>query len=549
MIDLDLPILIIAWALLQLKAIFFWVYLWQLKDYHIGRFLAHFETDKGKRIFLNKIFLLKFLFLVLSLIADFGYGRFFPILVVLSFYALLGSKAGYDFARRRAKLPVFNFKTTVLSLASGVSLLFLLFGLPILGKLPGDLFLSFFIAIDFFNFAIITAIVLLMQPITVIWRNREIAKAKAKRAFRKELLVIGITGSYGKSSTKEFLARILSRKFKVLKTSKNQNSEIGIANCLNRELAPDHQIFICEMGAYNKGGIKFLCDITQPAVGILTGINQQHLSTFGSQKNIIDAKFELIQALPATGLAIVNSRNNFIRQKMGDISFHPAVKTIKITDPFVPGPLWLENVEIDKSKIYFTARTKGKERTDFEIDALGGEGLIEDIFMALLCARELGVGLPEMALALKNWKIGEHSTRLVKGTHGLDVIDATYSANPSGVMEDLEHLKLWSGKKKVLVMPCLIELGKEAARVHQDIGQYISDICDLAIITSKDYFEDIRIGAARNKSGKAKIIQTDKTSEIMREIRKGCMLGDVVLLESRVPQELIDILESPNFQN
>ncbi len=116
-------------------------------------------------------------------------------------------------------------------------------------------------------------------------------------------------------------------------------------------------------------------------------------------------------------------------------------------------------------------------------------------------------------------------------------------------MEDLEHLKLWSGKKKVLVMPCLIELGKEAARVHQDIGQYISDICDLAIITSKDYFEDIRIGAARNKSGKAKIIQTDKTSEIMREIRKGCMLGDVVLLESRVPQELIDILESPNFQN
>ena len=177
-------------------------------------------------------------------------------------------------------------------------------------------FLVFWLLIfDILTPAIISAIVLIFQPISVFEKYRLIKKAKNKRKKFSNLLVIGITGSYGKTSTKEFLYTILVEKFgkdKVLKTKEHQNSEVGISNCILKELNETYEIFIVEMGAYNIGGIKLLCNIAQPKIGILTGINEQHMATFGSQENIIKAKFELINSLPEDGLAILNWDNNFI---------------------------------------------------------------------------------------------------------------------------------------------------------------------------------------------------------------------------------------------
>ncbi len=125
-------------------------------------------------------------------------------------------------------------------------------------------------------------------------------------------MVIGITGSYGKTSTKEILYTILAEKFgenKVLKTKEHQNSEVGVSQCILNDLKPEHKIFVCEMASYNRGGIKLLCDIAKPKIGILTGINEQHMSTQGSQENIIKTKYELIESLPQDGLSIFNGEN------------------------------------------------------------------------------------------------------------------------------------------------------------------------------------------------------------------------------------------------
>ena len=89
-----------------------------------------------------------------------------------------------------------------------------------------------------------------------------------------------------------------------MKTKEHQNSEVGISQCILNDLEPKHQIFICEMGAYNRGGIKLLASIAKPKIGILTGINEQHLATFGSLENIIKTKYEVIESLPSDGLAI-----------------------------------------------------------------------------------------------------------------------------------------------------------------------------------------------------------------------------------------------------
>jgi len=126
--------------------------------------------------------------------------------------------------------------------------------------------------------------------------------------------VIGITGSYGKSSTKEFLATILSAKYKVCKTSANRNSEIGVAETVLRELKPEHEIFIVEMGAYRTGEIKAICDIVHPTIGVLTAVSEQHLALFGSLEATKKAKYELIEALPENGIAIFNADNRATRE-------------------------------------------------------------------------------------------------------------------------------------------------------------------------------------------------------------------------------------------
>ena len=143
---------------------------------------------------------------------------------------------------------------------------------------------------------LIPLLILSFQIPSALWRKNLINKAKQKRLKFKNLLVIGITGSYGKTSTKEFLATILSEKYKVLKTKEHQNSEVGVSQCILNDLKPEHEIFVCEMAAYNRGGIKLLCDIVKPKIGILTGINEQHMATFGSQENIIKTKYELIES-------------------------------------------------------------------------------------------------------------------------------------------------------------------------------------------------------------------------------------------------------------
>ena len=304
-------------------------------------------------------------------------------------------------------------------------------------------------------------------------------------------MVIGITGSYGKTSTKEFLYDILSSKLgkdKILKTREHQNSEVGIARCILNELKPEHEIFIVEMGAYNVGGIKLLCDMVIPKIGVLTGINEQHMATFGSQENIIKAKYELIESLPADGVAFFNAKNKYC-------------------------------VEL-------------YQRTNIKKYLYGQEAQFygqENILGAIAVARELGVEIDSEIYLKKDLPA------VRRGVNGLNIIDSTYSANPTGVLAHLDYLKTLPGRK-VLVMPCLIELGKASKEVHRRIGRKIAEVCDLAIITTKDRFKEIHETAG----DKAVCIESPK--EIFNKIKSTTHPGDVVLLESRVPKELINLL-------
>jgi len=428
--------IIAIWLIVFIKQLLFWLWLWQLKEYHRGRFMAHFEAQKIKKI-------------------------------TSSFW--------------RPKFPKFTKKIIFLFLAClGLEILLLLY--------------FSFISTAILTIFLIPLLILSFQIPSALWRKIIINKAKEKRLKFKSLLVIGITGSYGKTSTKEFLSAILSEKFKVLKTKEHQNSEVGVSRCILQELKQEHEIFVCEMAAYNKGGIKLLCDIVKPKIGILTGINEQHMATFGSQENIIKTKYELIESLPEDGMAFFNARNKYC----------------------------LELYQKTKLKKFLY----GENATFF------GE---ENILGAIAVAKELGMQEEEISKAVEKNEYKFPGIQIKKGINGLNIIGATYSANPDGVIAHLEYLKTFPGRK-VIIMPCLIELSKASKEVHRRIGQKIAEICDLAIITTKDKFKEIKEEVGE------KAIFLENPKEIFEKIKTFCQPGDIILLESRVPQELINLL-------
>ena len=460
----------IIWFLTFAKVFLFWLWLWQLKEYHWGRFKAHFETQKIKKI-------------------------------ISSFW--------------RVKFPKFT-KKTITILFFGILLVSLI--LFYISPLENSAFYISLLILLLISPVILSLLILFFQIPTDILRNKILKRAQQKRAkvdelrssspslgspraprsVFKDLLVIGITGSYGKTSTKEFLTDILSKKFRVLKTKKHVNAEIGIAQAILNELTREHEIFIAEIGAYEKGKIKQVCEMLQPKIGILTGINEQHLSTFGSLKNIIKAKFELIESLPEEGLAVFNGNNKYCRELF-------------------------QETKIPKKIVYpqnynFVLNKKNLFPWD-----------IENLSLAVAVAEFLGVSREKIEEALNEI---ESPIKIKKGINGLNIIDATYSANPDGVIAHLEYLKTFP-ERKVIVMPCLIELGKASGEIHKKIGQKIAEVCDLAIITTKDRFKEIKGGA-----GDRAVFMEDPKA-ILEKIKNFTKEGDLVLLESRVPDFLI----------
>ncbi|MDI6603155.1 MAG: Mur ligase family protein, partial [Patescibacteria group bacterium] len=257
------------WFIRETKAILFWLYLWQLKEYRFSRLFDHFQTYQGKKLFFNFFFIFKIILFLWALSLAFYpkllawqlYAFWMVALAVIYFFE--GAKTLVDFFQKKLKKPVLTPKGKVLILVSLIVeflFLFILFQ-----KIKLFYWFSFsLLSFDILTPFTVSGIVLLFQPLTVHWQNKIIKKATEKRAKFKNLIVIGITGSYGKTSTKEFLSTILSSKFKVLSTPAHQNTDIAIAKLILEKLTEDIEVFIVEMAAYKRGEITSACQIVKP---------------------------------------------------------------------------------------------------------------------------------------------------------------------------------------------------------------------------------------------------------------------------------------------
>lgn len=485
---------------LSLKVIFsllFGLYLWQLKEYRPDRLLAHLKTKEGKKH-------------------------------IISFFNFL-SFSGF-------RKPKFTFKTTfifLLSLRISFHFFFIFWQLffDILLQ-PDKLIISSLLALlalNCFTPFLISFLVFLFSPFVFLFKKSLVFLAKRKLKHPPNLLVIGITGSYGKTSSKNFLTSLLVDKYSVLNTPGSQNTEIAVAQTILFHLQKYHQVFIVEMGAYQKGEIKTICQIVNPRIGILTGIDQQHQSLFGSLENIILAKDELIQALPAEGLAVFNHDNFFCRQLAKKTKKAKLLYSIKEKKN-----AFAENIKISRKQLSFDL-VIGNDRQRIILNLCGQQN-ISNFLGAALVARKLGISPKSIARKAKKIKPQPGNMVLIKNMN-LTIVDDSFSSNPHGFRQALKYLKLYKKEKRIVVTPGIIELGKAAQEIHHLIGQEIGKIADFLILTNDNFSQPLFSGALKTGMKKDQLIlarEPEKIIKILKDLRDK---KTVILIEGRIPEK------------
>ncbi len=327
------------------------------------------------------------------------------------------------------------------------------------------------------------------KPAEKAVRNKYINEAKKIIKSRKNsLTVIGITGSYGKTSTKYFLEKILSQKFNVLMTPASYNTTMGVVKVVREMLKPSHEIFICEMGARNVGEIREICDIVLPDHGIITSIGEQHLETFGSVENIVKTKFELADAVKenGNGYIVLNGDNEYIRNRNydGNTVYYGTKENAEYK---------AENIKTDRNGTNFTLK-HGNSSCTLETRLLGAHN-VSNILACVSMADKLGESVKDIAFGVSRLEAVPHRLQIIDAKN-IVIIDDSFNSNPSGARAALDVLSCFDGVK-ILVTPGMVELGEAQETENKRLGEYAKDKCDYLFVVG-EYNKDSIISGAKS---------------------------------------------------
>lgn len=510
-------------ALFVLKTVY-WVYLWQLKEYRVDRMRDFARSTSGqKKLWKNTFTILDVLSVVLLIWVVFNDSW---VNVVLSLWVIVTGIqiAGYIRIRSQFK-PVMTHKAVLLCGVSVLCAFFFLFAVPVS---PYIVHMLMPVLAPF----CLSIFVLLLSPVSFFGKRRIIAQAKKKlESMPKKPVVIGITGSYGKSTTKEFLTTLLSQQFTVLATPKHVNVDIGVARMILSSLTKDVEICIIEMAAYTPGEIQSTCDLIPPDIGIVTAISDQHLSLFGSLKNIQHAKGELIRSLPQSGLLVVNSDSTAAVEAGSMWSKAPIVTYSVETTASVYATDIVVTPERVSAKYH---STRGEQDI---VVPLHGKHLLSNVIAAIAVSEHLGVTQENMQKGLAHLDTLEGTMRLSTAPTGAQIIDDHYNSNPEGFVAALEYMNVHSGKRKIVVTPGMIELGEHTSERHRSVGKRIGALADVCVITKTDSADDIIAGIhEENRSVEVHVLP--QPEEVVSFLQK-TTTRDCLLIEGRVHSRII----------
>ena len=360
-----------------------------------------------------------------------------------------------------------------------------------------------------------------------------------KRIKSLQPKIIGITGSYGKTSTKYILHQILSKKYKTLMTPDSYNTPMGICKVIRGDLLPEHEFFIVEMGAYKRGDIRELCRLAPPEIGILTAVGPQHLERFKSIENTARAKYELIEALPSNGLAVINADNEIcgtLADKTESVLVIRYGVEVNISGN-TPIKINAHNIKQSGRGLSFTVNDEVAGSVEITTRLLGKHN-VSNILAAISVSLHIGMTLNEIRDAFVALEPVPHRLQLLPGAAGVTVIDDSFNANPEGAKSALEVLTDFVSEKngkKVLVTPGMVELGELEYEENERFGLEASKVCDLVILVGPARTSPILDGLKNANYPEKQIYVVNNLDEAQQQLTKSVKPGDVVLFENDLP--------------
>lgn len=367
---------------------------------------------------------------------------------------------------------------------------------------------------------------MIVEPFEQMIQRYYMNDAKTKLSKRKDLTIIGITGSYGKTSVKNILYTLLSDRYDTLMTPKSFNNKMGITLTIRNSLKRMHQVFLCEMGADHVGEILELMHFVKPQIGIVTAIGPQHLSTFHTMENIIREKMYMIEELPADGIGFLNADNTYIRS-------HPLASACKI--------IWFgKDVIADYRIIDIQPHALGTtfslayEKVIYTFDIkLLGEHNVYNTCAGIALAHEMGISFSHLQALCKEITYVKHRLQIVSTTP-YTLIDDAYNANPTGAHHALQVLKAMK-ERTIIVTPGMIELGDKEDQVNKAFGKEMADCVDEVILVGIKVTSMIQKGLMEEGFDENHLHICKDFTQAMKVLKEIVQEHDVVLLENDLP--------------
>jgi len=366
---------------------------------------------------------------------------------------------------------------------------------------------------------------LLLTPLEEHFRKGFKKKAVAKLRANPDRVIIGITGSFGKTSTKMFLKTLLSQKFSCYATPASFNTPLGVCRAINEELKPEHTHFICEMGARQAGDIKELCELVSPKHGIITAIGAAHLETMGSLEGVAAAKGELLDGLAEDGVAVLPADGG-MGQALAE----------KRDNCLLFGTA-------DAANVRAFGITAGPTGSDFSLifggeivsahTALLGAHNVENLAAAAAMAWKLGMTPDEIAAAIALVEPVEHRLQVVRNDT-ITVIDDAFNANPAGVRAAMAVLAQFPGRK-IVITPGLVEMGDREEAENEAVGELLAATADVVLLVGKSPRTNAIVKGFREVEDEKRLVRMDDLAEATAWIAQNSAAGDVILFENDLP--------------
>ncbi len=316
-------------------------------------------------------------------------------------------------------------------------------------------------------------------PLDSLVKQIIISRAKSRIKSLKDLKIIGIAGSYGKTTMKEVLLEVLGAKFNVAATPESVNTPVGIARWVLKKFDESLQVTIVEMGEHYSGDIEFLCKITPPDIAVVTGINEAHLERMKTLENIINTIFEIAGKAKPGATVVLNGDDQQVMENYKKYVW-PDHKLLFF------GKKNKSNFQFSIFNFQFSAEKLGWEA---EIDGLGkvfinllGEYAVNDIQAAVIIARQMGMSDTEIKIGISKIKPVEHRLQPISSANNVLIIDDSYNGNPAGAAEAIKVLSRFVNRRKIYITPGLAETGKAAKDIHLEIGRQLAGVADVVIL-------------------------------------------------------------------